>query len=71
MHMECISKQMRINFVGVRTVSSLVNKKALMMLYNSLIENFLTHCISSLYFKNTIVLHKLQCTDAVQTNLFD
>ena len=32
MHMECILKQIRINFGIVRKVSSLLNKNALMML---------------------------------------
>ena len=62
MHMECILKQIRINFGRVRKVSSLLNKKALMMLYNSLIKSYLTYCISSWYFGNTTRIHKLQCS---------
>ena len=60
--MECISKQIRIIFGRVRKMSSLLNKKALMMLYNSLIKSYLTYCISSWYFGNTTMIHKLQCS---------
>ena len=59
--MESILKQIRINFGRVRKMSSLLNKKALMMLYNSLIKSYLTYCISSRYFGNTTMIHKLQC----------
>ena len=62
MHMECILKQIRINFGRVRKVSLLLNKKALMMLSNSLIKCYLTYCISSWYFGNTTMIHKLQCS---------
>ena len=58
--MECILKQIRINFGRVRKVSLLLNKKALMMLYNSLIKSYLTYCISFWYFGNTTMIHKLQ-----------
>ena len=43
-------------------MSSLLNKKALMMLYNSLIKRYLTYCISSWCFGNTTMIHKLQCS---------
>ena len=59
MRMECILKHIRINFGRVRKVSSLLNKKTLMMLYNSLIKSYLTYCISSWYFGNTTMIHKL------------
>ena len=62
MHMECILKQIRINFGRVRKVSSLLNKKALMMLYNSLIKSFFSDCIYSWCFGNTTMIYKLQCS---------
>ena len=45
-----------------KKVSSLLNKKAIMMLYNSLIISYLTYCISSWYFGNTALINKLQCS---------
>ena len=47
MLMECVLKRIRINHGRVRKVSSLLNKEALMMLYNSLIKSYLTYCIYS------------------------
>ena len=32
------------------------------MLYNSPIKSYLTYCISSWYFGNTTLIHKLQCS---------
>ena len=60
--MKCILKQIRINFGRLRKVSLLLNKKALMLLYNSLIKSYLTYCISSWYFGNTTMIHKLLCS---------
>ena len=60
--MECVLKQIRINFGKIRKVSSLLHKKALMMLYNSLIKSYLTYCISSWYFGNTTMIYILQCS---------
>ena len=59
--MECIFEHIRINFGIVRKVSSLTNKNALMMLYNPLIKSYLTYFISSWYFGNITMIHKLQC----------
>ena len=61
--MECILKQIRINFGIVRKLFLLLNKNALMMLYNSLIKSYLTNCISSWYFGNASMIYKLQCTE--------
>ena len=60
--MECILKQSRVNLERVRKMFPLLNKKALMMLYNSLIKSYLTYCISSWHFGNTTMIHKLQCS---------
>ena len=62
MHMECVLKQIRINFGRVRKVPSLLSKNVLMMLYNSLIKSYLTYGVSSWYFGNTTMIHKLQCS---------
>ena len=59
--MERILKQIRINFGIVGKKSSFLNKNLLMMLYNFLIKSYLTYCLSSWYFRNTIIIQKLQC----------
>ena len=60
--MECILKQIKTNFGKVKKVSLLLNKNALLMLYNSLIKHHLTYCISFWYFRNTAIIYKFQCS---------